>query len=77
MDDLEQLNELIEILAGDRSPATDARRVGTREQQLMLMAQQIRGSRTRGPDPAFVARLHNILQAVDRSNAAPERVAKT
>jgi hypothetical protein len=50
----EGFSNVIETLLADRSPAVQARSLSVKQQRMLVLAQLVRGSRARGPDPTFV-----------------------
>jgi hypothetical protein len=68
MNDSERLNEGVETLLADRSPAAQARCLDLEEQRMLLLAQHIRGSREQEPNPRFAEALllqlrHRVLSS--------------
>ncbi|MGH2443635.1 MAG: Rieske (2Fe-2S) protein, partial [Chloroflexota bacterium] len=65
----DRFDDAIDELINDRSPRSNAAGLGADEQEMLRMAQLLRGSRAESPDPQFVDRLHGRL-------AKPGRVSR-
>jgi nitrite reductase/ring-hydroxylating ferredoxin subunit len=57
----DNLDRAIEALLSDRSPRREAASLNEEERKMLAMAQMLRGSQPRDPDPAFVERLRDNL----------------
>ncbi len=63
MTDAERFDEAVEMILADRSPKDQMQYLDATQQRMLILAQRIHGSKTRGPSPEFLEELRLRLDS--------------